>query len=116
MATQADEHGHYVLLVQASGVKGGDAELDRLAQLVHDAYMQEFRGRGAITMALHRLERVVRTGTNAKNQAEWTHLVSYFGPANSVTWLQSELERVAESNGATVTTMTFDARDITGRY
>ena len=116
MATQDDAHGHYVLLVQATGVKGGDAELDRLAQLVHDEYMKEFRGRGAITMTLHRLKRLMRTGTNATNQVEWTHLVSYFGPASSVSWLQSQLERVAESNGASVTTMTFDAQDITGRY
>ena len=116
MANQSDAHGHFVLLLKVNGLNGGEAELDRLAQLVHDAYMTEFRGRGAITMALHRLKRVVRTGTNAPDPVEWTHLVSYFGPTSSVTWLQAELQRVAESNGATVTTVTFDGQDITGKY
>ena len=69
-----------------------------------------------MTEDLRRLKRIVQLGTNAKNQAGWTHVVSYFGPASSVAWLQSELERVAESIGATVTTMTFDAQNITGRY
>lgn len=115
MANASQEsHGHFMLLVRVSGMD--ERTIDARAREIHEAYMAKYGPRGAFTIAHLKLERVVKQGTNAEHAPEWGYALRYFGPADSVAWLQENLESIAHSAGAELTTQTFMARDITGRY
>lgn len=107
-------HGHYVTLLRVTNANA--SAIDRAAQEIHEAFMAEFGEIGAFTAGLFELLRGVKEGTNAATPGQWTHVIRYFGPVQSVAWLQKRLEDVAKSINATVTTETFTVRDITGKY
>lgn len=78
--------------------------------------MEVFRAAGAFTASHLELQDVVAAGTSGSGSTAWRFAVRYFGPTESVAWLQDRIQNVAASVGAQVTTQTFTARDITGRF
>ena len=108
-------HGQFMLLLRVTGVN--EAKIDTLAKQIHDDYMEEYGEKGAMTVSLLKCLGVVGSGTNAANAQQWDYVVRYFGPTDSVAWLQKTLESFAskEPNGG-VLTQTYRASDLTGRY
>ena len=107
-------HGDFVLLLRVEGAN--DRDVDEWGRRIHDEYMERFGDRNAMTIMHLKLDRLVKAGTNALPPLEWGFLIRYFGPPDSVGWLQEALARAAESLKATVTTQTMTVTDITGRY
>ncbi len=107
-------HGQFLLLLRVTGVK--EPDIDKLAKRIHDAYMEEYGGAGAITVALLKLGNALKAGTNVTQVVEWNYAVRYFGPTASVAWLQEQLESVAKEANGEVQTQTFTVSDLTGRY
>jgi hypothetical protein len=107
-------HGHFLLLLRVTGVEG--LAIQSEAQAIHNAYMAEYEGRGALTEELLELTHVIDSGTNQQQPTAWNFVMRYFGPTESVAGLQSQLEAAASRLGGAVTTQTYSVRNITGRY
>ena len=107
-------HGHYLTLLKVTGSNA--SAIDRAAQEIHEAFMDQFGEQGAFTAGLFELTRIVKEGTNAEVPTQWGYVLRHFGPVQSVAWLQKRLEDEAKSLKATVTTETYTVRDITGKY
>jgi hypothetical protein len=107
-------HGQFVTLLQVSGVD--DRKIDEAAQAINKAYMDRFRERGAITVTILELARMVASGTNVDQPVAWNYVLRYFGPTESVAFLQDQLQAAAKQAGGEVVTETFAVREITGRY
>jgi hypothetical protein len=107
-------HGQFILLLQVTG--DSERAIDSNAQEIHDAYMAEFGARGAFTILLLKLGDLVRAGTNVASPTAWNYLVRYFGPTDSVEWLNRRIMTVFERTGTRPVTQTLQVSDITGRY
>jgi hypothetical protein len=107
-------HGDFALLLKVDGAS--DRDVNEWGQRIHDEYMDKFGDRNAMTIMHLKFDRLVRAGTNAKPPMEWNFLIRYFGPPDSVGWLQEALARAASGLNATVTTQTMTVTDMTGRY
>jgi len=110
------EHGNYLLLLKVSGT---DAKtIDSKAQEIHDQYMKQFGGQGALTIETLKLDAIVSAGTtpSVTEAGAFNFAIRYYGPTNSVASLQKMLQDAATTVGATITTITHTASDITGRY
>jgi hypothetical protein len=106
-------HGQFLLLLDARHADEGT--IDTLAYQIHKAYMIQFGHFGAFTVSLLKLDNIVDEGTNM-SPVNFTHLVRYFGPVNSVGWLRDEITRVGRDVQAEPAMQTFMISDITGRY
>ena len=107
-------HGHFLLLLRVTGVEGPAIQSE--AQRIHNAYMAQYEGMGALTEELLELTHVIESGTNQHQPTVYNFVMRYFGPVESVAELQSQLEEAATRLGGTVTTQTYSVRNITGRY
>ena len=107
-------HGQFVTLLQVTGVD--DRRIDEAAQAINKAYMDRYGDRGAMTVEILELARMVASGTNADHPVTWNYVLRYFGPMESVAYLQDQLQAAATHAGGKVVTETFTVREITGRY
>ena len=114
MAKDQPSHGHFLMLLRVTGAN--QSAIDNAAREIDAAFMAEFGDLAAFTAGLFELLHMIHDGTNVSTPVEWNYVLRFYGPVQSVAWLQQRLEDVAESMGATIATQTFTARDITGRY
>ena len=107
-------HDDFLLLLALAGVDS--RQIDTVSQQVHDEYMAQFGPLGAMTISFLKCDRLREATANAAHATQWTHIIRYFGPVQSVRWLQDHIAAAIARAGGTAIMQTFDVTDVTGRY
>jgi len=107
-------HDDFLLLLAVTGTDS--RQIESIAQQVHDEYMTQFGPLGAMTIGFLKCDRLREATANAAHAPQWTHIIRYFGPVQSVRWLQDHIAAAITRAGGTAIMQTFDVTDVTGRY
>ena len=107
-------HDEFLLLLAVTGVD--QRAIDTIAQQVHDNYMEQFGDLGALTMSFLKCDRLREATPSAAQAPMWTHVIRYFGPVQSVRWLQDAITTSVTQRGGSAIMQTFDITELTGRY